>query len=207
MNNGPLNAILIASMIHLTAVTTSGAGTRWSRLTPPAAGFSVEVPGEPEPSTEPDQYVYSSGLWLLSVRSQANAPTTRQLVERGERKALVKCLESVRDSMVDAATGMRRSSSSSGNLDGYPSLRFSLENELLEGTNLLVLTREQLYLVMTVGPKGTRNADAERFLRSFRLVKTESNATRQLEGGINLKLFDDSEAIQREIESVIARVK
>jgi hypothetical protein len=72
---------------------------------------------------------------------------------------------------------MRRTSSSAG-IDGYPSLSFSLEGTDLERTNLLVLTREHLYLVMTLGPKGLPNGDAKRFLKSFRVVETaESRAS------------------------------
>ena len=171
MKNNFVKAILIGSIIHVTPATTSGAGTRWNRVAPQGAGFSIEAPGEPEPAAEPGHYDYSSGLWLLSVKMQAVDAGTRQLVERRERKALVRCLESLRDSMVGGVTATR-GGSSSGEIDGYPSLRFSLETAELEGTNLLVLTREHLYLVMTIGPKGSPNSDAKRFLRSFRLVTT-----------------------------------
>ena len=40
----------------------------------------------------------------------------------------------------------------------------------LEGTNLLVVTPEHFYLVITVGPKGSSDDTPKRFLKSFRLV-------------------------------------
>ena len=175
MKNSLVKAVVIGSIIHVTAVTTSGAEGRWSRVAPQGAGFSIEAPGGPQPAAESGQYVYTSGLWFLQVKLVAVDPITRELVERRERKALVKCLESARDSMVGAAMATP-SGSSSGDVDGYPSLRFSLETAELEGTNLLVVTGEHFYLVMTVGPKGSSNDDATRFVRSFHLVTTDHGA-------------------------------
>jgi hypothetical protein len=65
----------------------------------------------------------------------------------------------------------------------------------------------------TTGDDGKYDADIEEFFsRSSSDVSrlcfvVVSKATRQLEGAINLTLFDDSEAIRREIETVIAGVK
>jgi hypothetical protein len=171
MNNCFRKAIVIGSIIVLTAVTISSAGGRWNRVAPQGAGFSIEAPGEAKPTSEPGQYEYASGLWFLGVKIQSVDPHTRQLVERRDRKALVKCLELVRDVIVDEVK-TRRSGSSSGETDGYPSLRFSIESDEIEATNLLVLTSEHLYLVMTVGPKGSSKDDAKRFLKSFRLETT-----------------------------------
>lgn len=174
MNNRVFNALIIGSIINLATVTTTGAAG-WSRLTPKGTGFSVEVPGERQPDTAPAEYRYASGLWLMAVHVQPVDPATRQLVERRERKALLKCLESIRDKVIEGFTGKLRGSSS-GDIGGNPSLRFSYESTELEGTNLLVITGDHLYLVMTVGPKGTSNDDAKRFFKSFRLVATESGA-------------------------------
>jgi hypothetical protein len=70
------------------------------------------------------------------------------------------------------AVSVTRGGSWSGEIDGYPSLRFSLETAELVRTTLLVLSAEHLYLVKTVGPKGSPDDDATRFLQSFRLVAT-----------------------------------
>ena len=172
MNNRFFNALIIGSIINLATVTATGAAG-WSRLTPKGTGFSAEVPGERQPDTAATEYRYASGLWLMAVDVQPVDPATRQLVERRERKALLKCLESIRDKVIDGFTGKLRGSSS-GDIDGNPSLRFSYESTELEGTNLMVITVDHLYLVMTVGPKGTSNDDAKRFFKSFRLVATES---------------------------------
>jgi hypothetical protein len=45
MNSRFLNAVLIGSIIHVAALTTS-ATTRWSRVAPHGAVFSIEAPGE-----------------------------------------------------------------------------------------------------------------------------------------------------------------
>jgi hypothetical protein len=176
MNTRFLKAVFVGSIFQFAAVTTIGAETSWNRVVPDGAGFSIEAPGAPQPTAGPGQYVYTSGLWHLSVTIQAIDAPIPQFFERRERKALVQCLELVGDSMA-GAVGATRNGSSSGDIDGYPSLRFTLESNELEGINLLVLTRQHLYLVMTIGPKGTRNEDAKRFLGSFHLVTTNGPAS------------------------------
>ena len=171
MKNSCFVAALIGAILSVTTVPTSGAESRWSRVAPPGAGFSVEAPGEPQPG-EPGQYAYSSGWWFLSIKMLPVDPATRQLVERRERKTLLKCLESVRDGMVGAVTATP-GGSSSGDVDGYPSLRFSFSNAELDGTNLVVVTAQHLYLVMAIGPRGSPDADAKRFIKSFRIVASD----------------------------------
>ena len=68
MKNRISHIILLASAIVVAAATTGRADARWSRLAPEGAGFSVEVPGEPQPSGEPGQYWYSSGLWFYCIK-------------------------------------------------------------------------------------------------------------------------------------------
>jgi hypothetical protein len=55
MKNSLVKAIFIGSIIHATAVTTSSAEGRWSRVAPQGAGFSIEAPGEPQPGAETGQ--------------------------------------------------------------------------------------------------------------------------------------------------------
>jgi hypothetical protein len=153
----------------VTAATTGAADTRWSRIAPEGAGFSAEVPGEREPGDEAGQYSFSSGLWFYRVQLIPTDPGTRILVERGDKKALKTRLESTRNTMVATSNAMS-DRSSFGELDGYPSLRFSLATDELAGTNLLVLTGEHMYMVMTIGARGARDDDAKRFLASFRLT-------------------------------------
>jgi hypothetical protein len=171
MNDCYLEAILIGSIILATAVSTSSAETRWNRVAPQGAGFSIEAPSEPQPDAESGKYVFESGFWFLAVQLLPVNPIIQELVEHRDRRALVKCLESMRDSIVDGAAA-KRGRSSAGDLDGYPSLRFSLETGELEGTNLLVVTPEHFYLVITVGPKGSSDDTPKRFIKSFRLATT-----------------------------------
>lgn len=174
MNTYSLKTVVIGSIVNLAAVTVSGADTRWNRVTPQGAGFSIEAPAAAKPSDDPGEYNYSSGFSFLAVKILPVDPSTRQLVERGERKRLLRCLESLRDSMIDGMEGSTRRDSSSGEVDGHLSLRFAMENTDFKGSNLLVLTADRLFLVITVGPKGSPDADAKRFLRSFRVVKTDT---------------------------------
>ena len=162
------HVFLVVSMI-LVAATTSGADPRWSRLTPDGAGFSIEVPGEPLPTKAPGEYDYNAGLWFFSVKLMPVDPGVRHLLESRDRRAIRTRLESMRDGI--AATVKATSARSSfGEVDGYPTIRFSLEFDELEGTNLIVLTGDQMYMVITVGPKGGSDDNAKRFLRSFRLT-------------------------------------
>ncbi len=172
-----LHTVLIASTVHLSVLAASDADVRWHRHAPEGAGFSVEVPSEPKSGVAPGEYEYSSGFWTLGVKIRPVDPGTRRMVERRDRKALERCLESIRDSTLSAVTAKPRDSST-GEIDGYPSIRFSfefpVENMEFEASNLLVLTSEHLYILMTVGPKGLPNDDAKRFLRSFRLVTADA---------------------------------
>ena len=172
MKNSLVKAIVIGSIIHVTAVTTSGAEGRWSRVAPQRRRLLNRGAGRASAGGRSGQYVYTSGLWFLQVKLLAVDPMTRELVERRERKALVQCLESVRDSMVGAATATQ-GGSSSGDIDGYPSLRFSLATAELEGTNLLVVTGEHLYLVMTVGPKGIVERRRKALRQKLHVVTTD----------------------------------
>jgi hypothetical protein len=177
-----LHTVLIVSIAQLGAMTTTNASANWRRHAPEGAGFSVEAPGEPDLKGAPEEYGYSSGLWMLGVKIRPVDPAIRQLVERRDRKALDRCLESIRDTVLSGFPGKTRDSST-GEIDGYPSIRFSFDFPMdgtdFEANNLLVLTSERFYMVMTVGPKGLSNQDAKRFLRSFRLVTNSAAAASQ----------------------------
>lgn len=172
MNINLRRTVLIGSTVYFAAVTASGAETRWNRVSPQGAGFSIEAPAEPQASDDPSQYTYSVGLSYLAVKILPVAPSTRLFVERRDRKALLRCLESLSDSMIGAMDGATRRSASSGDVDGYTSLRFSMENADFRGINLLVVTADRLFLVVTVRPKGSPDTVAKRFLGSFRVVTT-----------------------------------
>src|SRR5262245_53132487 len=170
MKNRFSNIFLMASAIVVAAGSIGAADPRWSRIAPEDAGFSVEVPGEREPSDGPGQYSYSSGFRFYRVNMLQPEPAVKILLERGDKKALKTRLEATRNTMV-ATANATSDRSSFGEVDGYPSLRFSLETDEMAGTNMLVLTGDQFYMVMTLGPKGAKDDDAKRFLDSFRLTR------------------------------------
>jgi hypothetical protein len=174
-----LHIVLIGSMMLPAAVATSDADTRWQRVAPEGAGFSVEVTGKPDPKSVPGDYQYQAGLWFLVVKVGPVEPVLRQLLERRDRKDARNCLERIRDTVLEGIQG-KRHDSSFAEIQGYPAIRFSFEFSAdgveFAGTNLLVLTQERFYTVMAVGPKGLPDTDAQRFVRSFRLVATGSAA-------------------------------
>jgi hypothetical protein len=168
MQNRVSNIFLMASAIVVSASATAAA--RWRRVVPEGARFSVDAPGEQQADDQPGQYSYSSGLWFCCIKLLPTNPGSRMLLEHGDKKALRTRLASTRDTLL-ATVNATSDRSSFGELDGYPSLGFSLAIDGLAGTSVLVVTGEQTYLVMTLGPKGAVDEDAKRFLASFRLTR------------------------------------
>jgi len=169
MKNRISNTFLTASAILVSASAAVAAEARWRRVTPEGARFSVEVPGERQADDQPGQYSYTSAEWFYCIKLLPTNPGSRMLLERDDRKALEARLALTRDTLV-ATVNATSGHASYGDLDGYPSLRFPLEIGDLAGTNLLVLTSEHTYMVMTLGPRGARADDAKRFLDGFRLT-------------------------------------
>lgn len=163
------NIFLMASALVVSTSAAIAADGRWRRTTPEGTRFSVDAPSEQQAGDQPGQYSYTSGLWFYCVKLLPTDPGSRILLERGDKKALKTRLESTRDTLV-ATVNATSDRASFGEIDGYPSLRFSLEIGELAGSDLLVLTGEQMYMVMTLGPKGARDDDAKHFLDSFRLT-------------------------------------
>ena len=169
MNHHRLSHVFLVVAMILAAAIPNRADTRWSRVAPDGAGFSIEAPGERMPAKEAGEYDYNVGLWFLSVKLMPVDPGVRHLLESRDRRAIRTRLESMRDGIA-ATVKATTARSSFGEVDGYPTIRFSLEFDELEGTNLIVLTGDQMYMVITVGPKGGSDDNAKRFLRSFRLT-------------------------------------
>lgn len=170
MQNRISNTFLTASAILVSASAAAvAAEARWRRVTPEGTRFSVDVPGERQADDQPGQYSYSSGEWFYCIKLLPTNPASRMLLERDDRKSLETRLALTRDTLM-ATVNATSGHASYGDLDGYPSLRFALEIGDLAGTNLLVLTSEHTYMVMTLGPKGAGNDDAKRFLDGFRLT-------------------------------------
>jgi hypothetical protein len=174
MNFRLLNALFVTFLVLHASASLSGASTRWSKLAPKGEGFSIDVPGEPQPTEQEGHHVYTSGNWCFIIQSDSVGPMIRELFENGQHQKIATHLERVRDSMIDGANGTLQRSVST-DIDGYPSIQFSLDGEFenikAQGINRIVLTDERVYMLVTIGPRGASpNADAERFLDSFRLV-------------------------------------
>jgi hypothetical protein len=176
MKSRLLNTLLGTSIVVFATIGAGEATTRWATVAPPGEGFSVEAPGEAQPDVKPGRHVYSAGLWLLSVHVDPSNVLVRDLLQRREREGIARCLEGLRDAMVNSVHATRRTSSVE-DFDGAPSIVFSFEGEVdgttLEAFDRIVLTPERTYILMTAGPKAAvPNAEAQRFLESFRLVRT-----------------------------------
>ena len=165
-----LNLLFIWSICALVSANSSSADTRWSRTTPDGAGFSVEVPGELNLTQDGDQYLYRSKGWIFTVWFDPNEASIRQLVERRDRHGVKRELELSRDSLFRVWKATRRGSSSSEQIDGYLSIRFSFEDAEHDYIGLIVLTPEHEFTALAARPKGASDDDAKRFVRSFRLA-------------------------------------
>jgi hypothetical protein len=77
--------------------------------------------------------------------------------------------------------------------------------KVFDGPSLGLLNSS--FVIPRQAVESSSQAAADRREKSRLCFVVVSKATRQLEGAINLTLFDDSEAIRREIETVIAGVK
>jgi hypothetical protein len=175
MKNRISNTFLMASALAMSASASTAAEARWRRISPAGGRFSVEVPGEQRTDDQPGQYSYSSGFWFYCIKLIPTDPGSRMLLERGDKHALRSRLECTRDTLL-ATVNATSDRSSFGELNGYPSLGFSLALGKLAGTHLLVLTSEHMYMVMTLGPKGAEDEDAKRFLASLRLITDAEEA-------------------------------
>ncbi len=152
------------------------ASSRWTDIAPPAAGFSVQAPGEPKPDPKnPGRYGYVVGDTSFTVEVAPLDGAIQQAMARGDDRTVTKYLESIRDGILHLRQATARASSFAG-FDGHPSVLLSfggeIDKRLYEGSERIVLAPERMYLVIAIGPKTElKNADVERFLGSFRLAK------------------------------------
>ena len=174
--NTSLSRVVLIVPIIMAAATTSGADSKWSRVTPQGAGFSIEAPGEPQPNQEPGNYSYMHERWFLTVNVDSVEPVIGEMVANGNRKAVKTSLEAMKDVMLASmkATGER---SSSGEVDGSPYLRVTFETPEFDCITQIVVTAEHMYVLAAVGPKGLPDDHAKRFLRSFRLTPVATGRT------------------------------
>ncbi len=170
-----LLALYASSVVAATSTNdpAPAARTTWTTLAPKGEGFSIEVPGQPEPASKPGKYVYAADEWAFFVKVDSVTDTVREFVVAEEHGPIRQYLDTIRKGLAKGAT---ERSSSRADFEGYPSLRFSAEGQTdgaqpFEGKYWLLVTDEHFYLLMALGPKGTSNTNADRFLGSFHLVK------------------------------------
>ena len=160
MKNRLLNVVLTSSVLSLAAATPGAAEPGdWTRVSPPGAGFSVDMTGMKMTAKAPGQYVY-----LDTDRFFAVIVTPPDGQARG-----VEALEAKRAQLLAEWKPVRQSEPVAGLLGGYPTLRFSMEAEGQKALTLLVSDGQRMYQVVTTAETNVPDADGERFLRSFRL--------------------------------------
>jgi hypothetical protein len=131
------------------------------------------MPGAPAPISKPGHYVYGADGWSFFVNVDPVTDTVREFVVAEDRGPVRQYLETIRQGMLSRPSR----TASDADFEGYPSLRFSADAETedkqqVEGKYWLLVTDQHFYILLAIGPKGTSNANADRFLESFRLVKT-----------------------------------
>ena len=170
-----LTVATVCSILALTAPMLS-ADEGWTRQTPAGRAFSVEVPGERIPAERPALYEYRSDQWIFMVDVQPSDNASRQVLERGDRRAIKQMLEAERDTFISDLEGKRTGGSSARESDDNPSIRFSVETDSSLLVMQVVITREHYYYVVAQAPKGTPDDEAKRFVRSFRLDAANTNS-------------------------------
>ena len=168
---------------------------RGSRVGPQGAGFSIEAPG--------DRTVVSWSQ-ILPV-----APRTRVLVERRDRRATALNGPAgsaiMRQLALFEFVALTMAEDPNGPSPG--------ERAWQEKKRALETVFDQRVGAAVPRDDGAHRGDVEAFFSARSsdelnvLFAVVSKATHELESGINLMIFDESDVIQREVESVIARVK
>src|SRR5262245_7286193 len=105
-----LTGAVVTGLILCLQVPSTRAESRWSTLAPAGAGFTVDVPGEPQPSDKPGHYVYVAGDWTYIIQVDSNSDTIRESVANHESLPITVYLDSLRGSMIKGANATERSS-------------------------------------------------------------------------------------------------
>jgi hypothetical protein len=100
--------------------------TTWTTLAPEGEGFSIDVPGNPEPEWKPGHYRYAVDGWHFLVQVDSVPDTVREAVVSADRGQIRQALDTIRQGLLTSQTVR---TSSGADFDGYPSLRFSTEGE------------------------------------------------------------------------------
>lgn len=163
-----LNVLFIWSVCSLAAFPAR-AEQDWSRVAPQGAGFWVDAPVAAEPTDIRGFYLYPHRGWSMSVAVFPHDEASRQRFA-ADRKALKRELKTIKKEVLEGWGAVRDSNASSGEVDGQPSIRFAFDDGQRDGLGLLVMTDDRLYEIVAIGPRGSSDEDAKRFIRSFRLA-------------------------------------
>ena len=177
MKNRLLNVVLTCSVLSLAAATPGAAEPGdWTRVSPPGAGFSVDMTGMKMTAKEPGQYVYLDTDRFFAVIVTPPDGQALPGVDARDQNALEKALEAKRAELLAEWKPVRQSEPVAGLLGGYPTLRFSMEAEGQKALTLLVSDGQRMYQVVTTAETNVPDADGERFLRSFRLDNAKTGS-------------------------------
>ena len=151
----------------------------------------------------------ATGLWFLGVKILPVAPRTRVLVERRDRRATALNGPAgsaiMRQLALFEFVALTMAEDPNGPSPG--------ERAWQEKKRALETVFDQRVGAAVPRDDGAQRGDVEAFFSARSsdelnvLFAVVSKATHELESGINLMIFDESDVIQREVESVIARVK
>ena len=163
-----LNLLFIWSICSLTALPVR-ADQDWSRVAPQGAGFSVDAPVAAAPTDIRNFYLYPHRGWSMSVAVFTHDEASRQRLA-ADRRAPKRELETIKKEVLEGWGAVRDGNASSGEVDGQPSIRFAFDDGQRDGLGLIVMTGDRLYEIVAIGPRGSSDEDAKRFIRSFRLA-------------------------------------
>ena len=163
-----LNVLVIWSICSLAAALPVRAEQDWTRVAPRGAGFSVDTPVPAEPTDIRGFYLYPYKGWSMSVAVFLHDEASRQRLA-GDRNNLRRELKAMKKEVLDAWGAVRDSKASSGDINGQPSVGFAFDDGQRDGLGLLIITGDRLYEIVAIGPRGSSDEDAKRFISSFRL--------------------------------------
>ena len=169
-----LNVLFIWSICSLAAALPARAEQDWTRVAPRGAGFSVDTPVPAEPTDIRGFYLYPYKGWSMSVSVFLHDEATRQRLF-GNEDAKKSELKTIKKELLAAWGSVRDSKASSGEINDQPSVGFAFDDGQRDGLGLIVLTGDRLYEIVAIGPRGSSDEDAKRFISSFRLGLLATN--------------------------------
>lgn len=167
-----------------------GGGGDWQLFTSAQGGFSIDMPGQPEASTQPSSGGATSYVFSASKDGRSYMASYTDLPASASGFTPKQLLDSTRDGAATSSGG-ELVEEQEITLGQYPGRDFTLNVELLKNSirQRAFLVGPRLYQIVTTGPGDDVNsADADRFFNSFRLAGMDGTSrptaapTRQVAG-------------------------